>query len=81
LKLANSRDTVGARCGVLFNVADFPEETKEMSVARELRALFSAEQLQELDAVSSAMRRDPEVLDNHRRPSAGEPEQQEKVNA
>jgi hypothetical protein len=64
----------------LYCVVGFPEETKEMSVARELRALFSTEQLQELDAVSSAMRRDPEVLDNHRRPSAGEP-QEENANA
>ncbi len=38
-----------------------------MSVALELRALFSQEQLRELDAVSREMRANPQVLDNHSR--------------
>ena len=50
-----------------------------MSVALELRAMFSQEQLRELDAVSAAMRANPEVLDNHSRQTPAE--QQEKDNA
>lgn len=50
-----------------------------MSVALELRAMFSQEQLRELDAVSAAMRANPEVLDNHSRQAPAE--QQEKGNA
>ncbi len=43
-----------------------------MSVAKELRGLFTLEQLQELDAVSAEMRKNPQALDNHNRSPAGE---------
>lgn len=38
-----------------------------VALALELRAMFSKEQLRELDAVSAAMRANPEALDNHNR--------------
>lgn len=38
-----------------------------MSTAKELRELFSPEQLAQLDAVSKAMLANPEVLDNHKK--------------
>lgn len=46
-----------------------------MSVALELRAMFSKEQLRELDAVSAAMRANPEALDNHNRQVPAEREE------
>lgn len=47
-----------------------------MSVALELRALFSQEQLRELDAVSREMRANPQVLDNHSRQTPVHSEQE-----